>query len=127
MALKVLADSWAIIELMQKGPKWEEVRRNIASASEVLFTPLLVSEAYYRIKQNDGGTAAMGAVKFVNEMARICEITLEVAILAGNIHLEEKLPLVDAFTLAVARKEGAKILTGDPHFKKIKEAIYVGD
>jgi predicted nucleic acid-binding protein len=46
---------------------------------------------------------------------------------AGEIHaIEKKLSpnfsLPDSFVLQLARKLGAKVLTGDPDFRKVKEA-----
>ncbi len=122
-----MADSWALIDFMQKGPHWETVRRYLVSSEEIVVTPLLVSELYYRIEEKEDEATALEAVRFVRERTRICELSVETAVAAGKTHLKEKLPLVDAFTLAVARKENAKVLTGDPHFKKIKEVIFLGD
>ncbi len=128
MALKIMADSWSILEWLKDSPKAGKAMGHLKQADEILSTPLLVSEIYYRICEYGGDKASgLEALRFVQNQVRICEISIEIAIEAGNIHLDEKLPLVDAFTLAVARKEGAKILTGDPHFKKCKEAIYIGD
>jgi len=47
---------------------------------------------------------------------------------AGMLHaaLRKTIPdfgLADAYVLALARKIKAKVLTGDPHFRDIKEAI----
>ena len=36
---------------------------------------------------------------------------------------EKDFGLADAYVLATARKLKAKILTGDPHFKNVKDAI----
>jgi len=51
-------------------------------------------------------------------------------IAAGLIHAEMRgkirdFGLADAFVLATAKKLDAKILTGDPHFKNIKEAVMI--
>jgi predicted nucleic acid-binding protein len=49
---------------------------------------------------------------------------------AGIIHAEMRksmkdFPLADAYVLATARLLNAKIITGDPHFKNIKEATLI--
>ena len=34
--------------------------------------------------------------------------------------------LIDAIILTTARKLKAKVVTGDPHFKKFKEVVFIG-
>ncbi|MFH1750058.1 MAG: PIN domain-containing protein [Candidatus Micrarchaeota archaeon] len=127
MALKIVADSWAIIEYLQDGSKADEIEKRLMAGTEILFTSLLLAEVHYRIRASSSEDAAKEAQRFIFERTKFIGVSPEIAIDAANIHLEEKLPLVDAFTLAIARKEDAKVLTGDPHFRKVKEAIYVGD
>ena len=49
---------------------------------------------------------------------------------AGLVHAEVRktekdFGLADAYVLATARKLKAKVLTGDPHFKNMKEAVLI--
>ncbi len=49
---------------------------------------------------------------------------------AGTIHAQMRIKekdfgLADAYVLASAKKLKAKILTGDPHFKNVKEAFLI--
>ncbi|HLC47502.1 MAG TPA: PIN domain-containing protein [Candidatus Norongarragalinales archaeon] len=127
MALKIFADSWAVIELLRGSEKAKEIKERFKSADELLYSPLIASEIFYRISEEKGEKAAMETLEDLKSKMRFCELSIDVAVEAGKIHLIEKLPLIDAFTLAIARKEGARVLTGDPHFRKVREAIYVGD
>ena len=50
--------------------------------------------------------------------------------LAGEIHGELRRKVVDfgladAFVLATARNKASKVLTGDPHFKTVPEAVMI--
>ncbi len=54
----------------------------------------------------------------------------QTAINTGLLHAEMKqqikdFGMADAFVLATARELNAKILTGDPHFKNMKEAVMI--
>lgn len=54
----------------------------------------------------------------------------ELSIQAGLLHFEMRktlkdFGLADAFVLATARKLKSKVLTGDPHFESVKEAILI--
>lgn len=52
------------------------------------------------------------------------EISKETGILHAMIRKTRKdFGLADAYVLTTARKTGSKILTGNPHFRGIKEAI----
>lgn len=57
-------------------------------------------------------------------------VTSELAVLAGEVHAEERrrkkdFGLADGFVLATARAKSSKVLTGDPHFKDIPEAVMI--
>jgi predicted nucleic acid-binding protein len=70
------------------------------------------------------------ALKAIEDNTQLEPVDTGLARLAGELHAEQKkkIPdfgLADAFVLATARKKSAKILTGDPHFKTIPEAVTV--
>ena len=67
------------------------------------------------------------AVEVIMSNSKIAVPSSEDAIEAGLLHAEQKaerrnFSLADAFVLQLARKVGAKILTGDPDFQGIREA-----
>jgi predicted nucleic acid-binding protein len=51
----------------------------------------------------------------------------EIAIKGAKFRLERDWGLGDALIYATAIREGAKVLTGDPHFKGLKDVIFLGD
>ena len=62
--------------------------------------------------------------------SKIIDITSEMANDAGLFHAETRkkikdFGLVDSLMLIAAHKLGAKILTGDAHFKGFREAILI--
>ncbi len=61
----------------------------------------------------------------VKNKATVLNITEEIAKLAGDIHLKEKMGVVDAFVYAFAIKNNGKVLTGDPHFKGKENVIFI--
>jgi len=70
------------------------------------------------------------ALKAIEDNSALETVDTELAKLAGELHAEQRkkirdFGLADAFVLATARKKSAKILTGDPHFETIPEAIPV--
>ncbi|OPY38433.1 MAG: tRNA(fMet)-specific endonuclease VapC [Methanoregula sp. PtaU1.Bin051] len=50
----------------------------------------------------------------------------EIAVAAGRLKKREVAGIADAIILATARSGDHKVVTGDPHFRKIRDAVYVG-
>jgi len=55
---------------------------------------------------------------------------MSLSIAAGKLHAEMRkhikdFGLSDAFILALAKTTNSKILTGDRHFKNVKEALFI--
>ena len=51
----------------------------------------------------------------------------EIAIMGARFGHERDWGLGDALIYATAIREGAKVLTGDPHFKGLEDVIFLGD
>ena len=51
----------------------------------------------------------------------------EIAVTGPRFRHERDWGLVDALIYATAIREGAKVLTGDHHFKGLKDVIFLGD
>ena len=72
----------------------------------------------------------MEILKKVGSISGLIVIDQIRSIQAGLLHAEMRkrikdFGLVDSFILLAARELNAKILTGDPHFKNMKEAIMI--
>ncbi len=62
--------------------------------------------------------------------SHIVNVDEELSLQAGLLHFEmrktlKNFGLADAYMLATARKLKSKVLTGDPHFESVKEAILI--
>ena len=49
------------------------------------------------------------------------------AISAGHLKNREVEGIADAIILATARAGGHQVVTGDPHFRDIEDAVYLGE
>ena len=79
------------------------------------------------IRSGDSTGVALNAIRGLSKILLVDE---EDAFAAGSIHArirktQHDFGLADAFVAAAARRLGAKILTGDPHFKDMKEAVLI--
>ena len=124
---RYVIDSYAWIEYFIGSTKGEKVKEIIESNSNKIFTPLVViSEVMSITKREQRDTEEI--YKKMIGLSEIIIPTLEMAKETGLLHAEIRkkihdFGMADVFVLLTARKTNAKIITGDPHFTEIKEAI----
>jgi predicted nucleic acid-binding protein len=69
-------------------------------------------------------------LRFIRTKTEILPLDEETAILAGEIRAKiakKGMGIVDCILIAVARLRGAKVLTGDEHFKGLPEAEFIAE
>jgi predicted nucleic acid-binding protein len=71
-------------------------------------------------------------IEFIIASSQILDLTFDTATIAGEnaVEMKKKVTgwgLVDSIVLMQAREAGAKVVTGDEHFSKVKEAIFIKD
>jgi predicted nucleic acid-binding protein len=69
-------------------------------------------------------------LEFIRASSQILHLSFDLAANAGEIDVEMKKKvrgwgLVDSIVLIFARSAGARVVTGDEHFREIKEAIMI--
>lgn len=100
-----------------------EDARNASTTSTVTLAEVLSKF----VRNHRDPTLASNAIE---DNTALEPVDTGLAKLAAELHAEHRkrisdFGLADAFVLATARKRSAKILTGDPHFKTIPEAVLV--
>ncbi len=69
-------------------------------------------------------------LEFIRASSQILDLSFETAVEAGELDVEMKKKargwgIVDSILLTIARKADAKVVTGDEHFRGLKEAIFI--
>jgi predicted nucleic acid-binding protein len=127
----MLLDTWAWLELMMEGPHAAAVERILGETSAVYTCPVVLAEVYSaRARRGDAEVARRSVARIVDE-ATVIPHGEDHGFDAGRIHAEMRqrvkdFGLGDAFVLAAARSRRQKVLTGDPHFEGLPDAIMVG-
>ncbi len=122
----LIVDSWAWLATTEEGKIADKSLEYIDNEKNILFTTVLnVYEVYYRLKENSNEEEARAFIATIKNRATVVTIDEDIAILAGDIHLKEKLSSIDAFVYATAIKLDAKVITGDPHFKGKERTIFI--
>ncbi|MDG7007170.1 MAG: PIN domain-containing protein [Nitrososphaerota archaeon] len=125
---KRVVDAWAWLEYLKGSAPGKKAAAAIEGGGEVYTCPVSIAEVASRLKraEKDYQTATARVIS----LSRVTPCGAADAALAGALHAEVKarspnFSLADAFVLSAARSLGAKVLTGDPDFKGIKEAELV--
>lgn len=125
---KYVIDTHAWLEYFSGSEKGKSVQIYIEGGDAI--TPTIViaelSDKYAR----DEKPYFQQDLDHIFEVCEIVNLQPEIAVVAGNIKNEMRLVakgfgLVDSIILATARFLGAKIVTGDPHFSTVKDAIKI--
>lgn len=88
---------------------------------------MVIAEITSKTLETHNEAMAAERTRFIQEHCVVVEHTPEIGIAAGRIHhamkrRSEAFGMADAFILAATRAKGARVLTGDPHFKGIDDA-----
>lgn len=121
----LVIDSWAWIEYMQGSAAGKKVDSALTLGNEVWTSVLTIAEVVskYRRKGMDD-TPILDAI---TTLSRVGVPDADDAAEAGRLQASTKksspnFGIADAFVLQLARKLGAKVVTGDSDFRRIKDA-----
>ena len=120
-------DSFAWVEYFLGSMRGEKVKDFIESKKCV--TPTIVI-AELSAKYSNDKTDFTDKLKFIKFNTKVMTLTDEIAELAGKIKTQQRktkkdFGLADSIIYATALLYNAKVISGDPHFEDIKEAIMV--
>ena len=127
--MKYVIDAYAWIEYFIESSQGKKVKEVVESQDNEIFTSIITIAEISSIGVREKRDAELGN-KIILSLSNIYFINLELSKEAGILHAEirkkiKDFGLADAFVLLTARKLNAKILTGDPHFKRFKESILI--
>jgi predicted nucleic acid-binding protein len=125
---KHVIDAYAWIEYLDGSESGKQVATIIESNYEVYTCAITLGEVVSKVARK--GKDAKTAYDVLTSNSQIIPVAEELSLHAGLIHCEMRktikdFGLADAYILAAARKLKSKIVTGDPHFKEVKEAIMI--
>ena len=123
---RLVIDSYAWIEYLDGTEKGRTVSNYLDENEEIFSCALTIAEVISKAARK--GRSERTAYEVLTNNSKIISADQELSFQAGLIHCQMRktvkdFGLADAYVLATAEKLDAKILTGDNHFKNIKEAI----
>jgi predicted nucleic acid-binding protein len=125
----VVVDSWAWVEYLRGSKAGKKVEQRISRGDELWTSVVTLTEVVSKYRRE--GVAEDTAIEAISSLSRIGIPDREDAIEAGRVHAQVKsgspnFGLADSFVLRLARKVGATVLTGDPDFRGLAEAEFIG-
>lgn len=129
MRARVL-DSWAVLAFLQDEPAAGQVEAVLAESQESI-RPAVISvvnlgEVWYQVARKRSEKKADETVTELEKAGlRTEEIDWELARLAAGFKARYRLAYADCFAAALAKREGAEVLTGDPEFRQLEKEIKV--
>jgi predicted nucleic acid-binding protein len=134
MSCNYIIDAYAWIEYFKASKLGEAAKQYIENENSATPT-IVVSEISRKLSQQIqlGKETEEGRIRhleFIRETSRIVDLDFETAAAVGNIILElgsqtKDWSLADLIILCTARSVSGKVVTGDEHFRKVKDAIFI--
>ena len=121
-------DAYAWIEYLDGTETGRRVSAIIENHDEIFTCAMTIAEVVSKVARK--GMNVKTAYDVLLNNSQVINADEELSLEAGLLHFEMRktmkdFGLADAYVLATARKLRSKILTGDPHFKSIKEAVLI--
>ena len=128
MSERIIVDAYAWIEYLDGTRRGEKLRDLLETEAELYTSTVTLAEVVSKAART--GRDHKTAHRIISGNSTIVEADEQLSIETGLLHAEIRATirdfgLSDAYVLATARKLDAKVLTGDPHFKDIGNAIMI--
>jgi predicted nucleic acid-binding protein len=123
---RYVVDSWAWIAYLEGSLVGQKVREIIVDDGNEIFTHVLsLGEIVSKVRRMEKDTdVAVSAITTNSKLFALEKDSKDAGLLhAKMVSKGSKFGLADAFVLSAARKLGAKVLTGDPDFATIEDAV----
>jgi len=128
-----VVDSWALVAWIRKEPAAPLVRHFIEQAEagrvELLMSLINVAETFYILsKRNSPSAAEEFLTRLPSLPIRVVSPNEDDIMAAARIKAAHAVAFGDAFAIALARSEGATVITGDEEIRRcqIVEVDWVG-
>ena len=124
-----VVDAYAWVEYLSGSEIGSRVNDILANETNEVYTcAVTIAEVISKVCRE--GRDAKIAYDILLSNSQVVNVDEELSKMAGLVHAEMRnkekdFGLADAYVLATAKKLKSKVITGDLHFKDVKEAILI--
>lgn len=129
MNKKYIIDAYAWIEYLIGSKSGEKVKSVLEAENNEIYTCAITVAEVVSKTAREGQNFEVAYDVLTSNSQVVCvdeEISKEAGLLHSEMRTTRKdFGLADAYVLAIARRSCLKIMTGDLHFKGVKEAVLI--
>jgi predicted nucleic acid-binding protein len=124
---RFIIDSYGWIEYFGDGKLSNRYAKYIENCDPAThFTPsIILYEVYKKIRSSYNEEDAINAVMHIKNYTTIVDMDTGIAIKGAEVSINKKLPMADALIKATSDVFHAKIITSDPHFKRLDNVMFI--
>lgn len=128
--MKYVIDSYAWIEYFTGSELGEKVKSLIESSEEKLTPTICLAEVYSKTLKVENQELAEKQKTFIKEKSALVFLDESIAVESArqNVRLKKEIDgwgLADSIVYATATIKKAEVVTGDEHFKKLKNVLFM--
>lgn len=124
--MTVLLDSWCWIEYFDGTKAGKKVSEYIKGEDTIFISVINLAEVYKHYLSTHTEKEADDFIYFMLQRCFIIPVEPETALNAAKLDYKKKWGLGDSLIYATAKSHNLKLVSGDPHFKKEKDLVYLG-
>ena len=118
-----VVDSSGWLEYLADGPNADFFAEAVEDLGSLIVPAISILEVFKRVLQQRGEREALQAVALMSQ-GRVVDLDTALALTAGTLGVQLKLPLADSVILATAREHGAVVWTQDSDFEGLPGVRY---
>jgi predicted nucleic acid-binding protein len=134
MSYRCVIDAYAWIEYF-KASNFGGVAKKYIESEDAATPTIVVSEVSRKLLKeievgNETREGRLKRLEFIRATTRIVDLDFEIAAEAGktDVNMKRKVKgwgLADSIVLCTAREAKGKVVTGDEHFRRLEEVIFI--
>ncbi len=129
-AKAIVLDSWAILAYFEDEPAAERVADIIADAHEedipLSMSVVNLGEVWYIIAREASEAEANRSIIELRQLGiKFVDADWDLAYEAAGLKSKRKMSFADCFAAALAKQKKAHLITGDPEFKQVEQALTI--
>jgi predicted nucleic acid-binding protein len=128
--MKYVIDSYTWIEYFMGSKIGETVKRLIENSEEKLTPTICLAEVYAKTLNVEGQELAEKQKAYIKEKSALVFLEESIAVESARLDVRMKKEidgwcLADSIVYATATVKKAEVVTGDEHFKKLKNVLFI--
>ena len=124
-----VVDAQPLVAFIKREPHWQRIGDAIQAATRgevtLRLTTVNAGEVIMAAERDLGPVGAHRAPEAIQQWTSIVDVDLELAARAGWFKLRGGISYANSFAAALAHRDGAPLITGDPEFHRVEDVIQI--